>query len=262
MEIVVLVKQVPDTESMISIADDGASIKKEDIKWIMNPYDELAVEEALQIRDAQSGTVTILSMGPPKAIEAIRTALAMGADQGVHINDPAAEGSDALATAKVLSAALKEMPHDLIIAGHRAVDEDNYQVASAVAEYLGIPQISMVVKTELGDGKIKCHRTVEGGSVVVEASLPAMITTQRGLNEPRYASLPGIMKAKKKPVDEKTVADLGVDLAAVGAENRKVKIKALNFPPQRQAVRMIEGETPSDIAAELVKVLHEDTKII
>ncbi|MGD8765311.1 MAG: electron transfer flavoprotein subunit beta/FixA family protein [Desulfobacteraceae bacterium] len=262
MEIVVLVKQVPDTESMISIADDGASIKKEDIKWIMNPYDELAVEEALQIRDAQSGTVTILSMGPPKAIEAIRTALAMGADQGVHINDPAAEGSDALATAKVLSAALKEMPHDLIIAGHRAVDEDNYQVASAVAEYLGIPQISMVVKTELGDGKIKCHRTVEGGSVVVEASLPAMITTQRGLNEPRYASLPGIMKAKKKPVDEKTVADLGVDLAAVGAENRKVKIKALNFPPQRQAVRMIEGETPSDIAAELVKILHEDTKII
>ena len=262
MEIVVLVKQVPDTESMISIADDGASIKKEDIKWIMNPYDELAVEEALQIRDAQSGTVTILSMGPQKAIEAIRTALAMGADQGVHINDPAAEGSDALATAKLLAAALKQMPHDLIIAGHRAVDEDNYQVASAVAEYLGIPQISMVVKTELGDGKIKCHRTVEGGSVVVEASLPAMITTQRGLNEPRYASLPGIMKAKKKPVDEKTIADLGVDLSAVGAENRKVKIKALNFPPQRQAVRMIEGETPADIAAELIRVLHEENKII
>jgi electron transfer flavoprotein beta subunit len=262
MEIVVLVKQVPDTESMISIADDGASIKKEDIKWIMNPYDELAVEEALQIRDAQSGTVTILSMGPQKTIEAIRTALAMGADQGVHINDPAAEGSDALATAKLLAAALKQMPHDLIIAGHRAVDEDNYQVASAVAEYLGIPQISMVVKTELGDGKIKCHRTFEGGSVVVEASLPAMITTQRGLNEPRYASLPGIMKAKKKPVDEKTVADLGVDLSAVGAENRRVKTKALNFPPQRQAVRMIEGETPADIAAELVRVLHEENKII
>jgi electron transfer flavoprotein beta subunit len=140
MEIVVLVKQVPDTESMISIADDGASIKKEDIKWIMNPYDELAVEEALQIRDAQSGTVTILSMGPPKAIEAIRTALAMGADQGVHINDPAAEGSDALATAKVLSAALKEMPHDLIIAGHRAVDEDNYQVASAVRNIWVFPK--------------------------------------------------------------------------------------------------------------------------
>ena len=262
MEIVVLLKQVPDTESMISIADDGVSIKKEDIKWIMNPYDEIAVEEALQIREAQGGTVTILSMGPDKTIEAIRTALAMGADKGVHINDPATEGSDALATAKILSAALKELPYDLIIAGHRAVDEDNYQVASAVAEYLGIPQISMVVKTELGDGKIKCHRTLEGGSVVIEASLPAMITTQRGLNEPRYASLPGIMKAKKKPVDEKTVADLGVESASVGAANRKVKIKALNFPPQRQAVRMIEGETPANIAAELVKVLHEENKII
>ena len=261
MEIVVLVKQVPDTESMISIADDGTSIKQQDIKWIMNPYDELAVEEALQIRDAQGGTVTILSMGPQKTIEAIRTALAMGADQGVHINDPAAQGSDSLATAKLLAAALKDIPYDLIIAGHRAVD-DNYQVASAVAEYLGIPQISMVVKAELGDGTIKCHRTLEGGSVVIEASLPAMITTQRGLNEPRYASLPGIMKAKKKPVDEKTVADLGVDSASVGAANRKVKIKALNFPPERQAVQMIEGETPSDIAAQLVKILHEDTKII
>ncbi len=262
MEIVVLVKQVPDTESMISIADDGVSIKTEDIKWIMNPYDELAVEEALQIREAQGGTVTILSMGPDKAIEAIRTALAMGADQGVHINDPEALGSDALATAKILAAALKEMPHDIIFAGHRAVDEDNYQVAAGVAELLGIPQISMVSKADLGDGKITCHRTIEGGAVVVEASLPAMITTQRGLNEPRYASLPGIMKAKKKPVDVKTVADLGVDAASVGAANRKVNIKALRFPPQREAVRMIEGESPAEIAAQLVNVLHAEAKII
>ena len=262
MEIVVLVKQVPDTESMIAIADDGVSIKKADIKWIMNPYDELAVEEALQIREAQGGTVTILSMGPDKAIEAIRTALAMGADQGIHINDPAAEGSDALATAKILAAALKETPYDLILAGHRAVDEDNYQVAAAVAEYLGIPQVSMAVKTELGDGKIKCHRTIEGGAVVLEATLPAMITTTRGLNEPRYASLPGIMKAKKKPVDVKTVADLGVDAGTVGDGNRKLKIKALRFPPERQSVRMIEGESAVDIAAQLVKVLHEESKII
>jgi electron transfer flavoprotein beta subunit len=262
MEIVVLVKQVPDTESMVQIAGDGISIKTEDIKWIMNPYDELAVEEALQIREAQGGTVTILSLGPQKAIEAIRTALAMGADKGVHVNDPAAAGSDALATAKILSAALKQIPYDLIIAGHRAVDEDNYQVASAIAEFLNIPQISMVVKTELFDGKIKCHRTLEGGAVVVEASLPAMITTQRGLNEPRYASLPGIMKAKKKPVGVKTIADLGIDPARVGAANRKVKIKSLRFPPQRQAVRMIEGESAAQVAARLVSVLHEETKII
>jgi len=142
------------------------------------------------------------------------------------------------------------------------VDEDNYQVASGVAEFLGIPQISMVIKAELHDGKIKCQRTIEGGTVTVEAGLPALFTTQRGLNEPRYASLPGIMKAKKKPVDVKTIADLGIDPAAVGAANRKVKIKALNFPPERQTVRMIGGETARDRAAELVRILHEEVKII
>lgn len=262
MEIVVLVKQVPDTESLIQIAGDGASIKTDDIKWVMNPYDEIAVEEALQIRDAQSGTVTILSMGPQKAQETIRTALAMGADKGIHINDPAAEGSDALATAKILAAALKDMPCDLIIAGQRAVDEDNYQVPAAVAEYMGVPQISLVVKAEVGDGKITCHRTIEGGTVVIETSLPALFTTQRGLNEPRYASLPGIMKAKKKPLDVKTIADLGIDPASVGSDNRKVKIKSLNFPPERQAVRMIEGDSAGAIGDELVRVLHEETKVI
>jgi len=262
MDIVVLVKQVPDTESLVQIADDGVSIKTQDIKWIMNPYDELAVEAALQIKESQGGTVTILSLGPDKAIETIRTALAMGADQGVHINDPAAQGSDSLAVAKLLAAALKEIPYELIIAGHRAVDEDNYQVASAVAEFLGIPQVSMVNRVELADGKIICNRTIEGGTVVVEASLPALFTTQRGLNEPRYASLPGIMKAKKKPVDVKTVADLGVDPAQVGAANRKLKIKSMSLPPERQAVRMVEGEAAADKAAALVKILHDETKII
>ncbi len=211
MDIVVLVKQVPDTESLVQIADDGVSIKTQDIKWIMNPYDELAVEAALQIKEAQGGTVTILSLGPEKAIETIRTALAMGADQGVHIKDPAAEGSDSLATAKLLAAALKDISCDLIIAGHRAVDEDNYQVASAVAELMGIPQVSMVNKVEITDNKMTCHRTIEGGTVVVEASLPALFTTQRGLNEPRYASLPGIMKAKKKEIKEVPLTTLVPD---------------------------------------------------
>jgi electron transfer flavoprotein beta subunit len=262
MDIIVLVKQVPDTESLIEIADDGVSIKRQDIKWVMNPYDEIAVEEALRIREAKGGSVTVVSMGGQKAIETIRTALAMGADKGIHINDPAAEGSDALATAKILAAACKQIPFELIIAGHRAVDEDNYQVAAGVAEFLGIPQVSMVIKAELLDGKIKCQRTIEGGTVTVEASLPALFTTQRGLNEPRYASLPGIMKAKKKPVDARTIADLGIDPATVGAANRRVKIKKLNFPPERQAVRMVDGETAGDKAAELVRILHEEVKLI
>jgi len=262
MDIVVLVKQVPDTESLVQIAADGLSIKKDDIKWVMNPYDELAVEEALRIKEAKGGTVTILSVGGQKAQETIRTALAMGADKGLLINDPAAEGGDALATAKILAAALKNQPFDLIIAGQRAVDEDNYQVGAAVAELLGIPHVSLVVKAELLDGKIRCHRIVEGGTVVVEAPLPALFTTQRGLNDPRYASLPGIMKAKKKPLEVKTLAELGIDPGAVGAAGRKVVLKALRLPPQRKAVRMITGDTPETMAAELVRALHDEAKLI
>ncbi len=260
MEIVVLLKQVPATESFIDIADDGVSIKTDDVKWVINPYDEFAVEEALQITKEQGGSVTILSVGGDKAVEAIRTALAMGADKGVLVNDPAAEGRDGLGTAKILAAALKEMPYDLIIAGQRAVDDDSFQVGSAVAELLGIPQVSMVIKEEVADGKIKCHKTIEGGTVVVEAPLPALFTTQRGLNEPRYASLPGIMKAKKKPLDTKTLADIGMDAAAVGAA--KTKIVAMKLPPERQGGRVIEGESAGDKAAELVKALRDEAKVI
>jgi electron transfer flavoprotein beta subunit len=262
MEIVVLVKQVPDTESLIQISGDGKTIKTEDIKWVMNPYDEFAVEEALRIREAQGGTVTILTAGPQKATETIRTALAMGADKGVHINDVSAAGSDGLATAKLLSAALRDLPYDLIIGGMRAVDEDKYQVASAVAEYLGIPQITQVIKEEVTDGKITCESVIEGGTLVTEASLPVLFTAQRGLNEPRYASLPGIMKAKKKPIDVKTVADLGVDAGEVGLSNNKVQVVSLSYPPERSAVKMIEGESADAIAAALVKVLKEEAKVI
>jgi len=262
MEIVVLVKQVPDTESLIQIAGDGVSIKTEDLKWVMNPYDEFAVEEALRIKEAQGGTVTILSMGPAKTVETIRTALAMGADKGIHVNDPAAEGSDPLGTAKILAAAIKQVPFDLIIAGMRAVDGDNYQVASAVAELLGIPQITQVIKREITGDTIRCQQVVEGGTAVIEAKLPVLFTTQRGLNEPRYASLPGIMKAKKKPLDVKTVSALGVDAGAVGAANRKVKVVALKPPPTRKAITMIQGDDPAALAAELVKKLHEEAKVI
>ncbi|NVM21998.1 MAG: electron transfer flavoprotein subunit beta/FixA family protein [Desulfobacterales bacterium] len=263
MEIVVLLKQVPDTETLIQIADDKASIKTEDVKWVVNPYDEFAVEEALRIKESQGGgKVTILSMGPDKVVESIRTALAMGADEGVLINDPAADGGDALGTARVLAAALREIPCDLLIAGQRAVDDDSYQVPAAVAEFVGVPQVSMVVKQEIGGGKIRCERTVEGGTVVVEADLPALFTTQKGINEPRYASLPGIMKAKKKPLAKKTLADLGIDPGEVGSAGAKCKVKSLSFPPERSAGRIIEGETVEAKAAELVRLLREEAKVI
>jgi electron transfer flavoprotein beta subunit len=242
------------------IDDDGKSIKTADLKWIINPYDEFAVEEALRIREAQEGKVTIVSIGTDKAVEAIRTALAMGADEGVLINDPAIAGIDGLGTARVLAAAVKQISYDLIIAGMRAVDDDNFQVGSAVAELLGIPNISMVIKEEITDGKIRCHRTIEGGIEVIEACLPALFTTQRGLNEPRYASLPGIMKAKKKPLETKTLADIGLDASV--AQPALVSIAAMQLPSERQGGRIIEGESAQEKATALARLLHEEAKVL
>lgn len=258
MEILVLLKQVPATESMIVIADDGVSIKPDGLKYVINPYDELAVEEALKIKEAQGANVTILSVGSAKAAEAIRTALAMGADKGVLV-DPGDLKCDGLAVAKILAAAIKTLPHELILAGHRAVDDDNYQVGPAVAELLGIPNISMAVQVKLESGQTRCQCTVDGGIREVQAPLPALITTQRGLNQPRYASLPGIMKAKKKPLDTKSLADLGLKAEVL---QPLAKIKALTPPPERKGGRVIAGDSVQAKVNELVRLLHEEAKVI
>jgi electron transfer flavoprotein beta subunit len=256
VEIAVLIKQVPATESLIEIADDGLEIKTDGINWVMNPYDELAVEEALQIRAAAGGTVTVFSLGPEKAVETLRTALAMGADTAVRI-DPEDKALDGLAAARVLAGELKKGAFDLIIAGHRAVDDDNFQVGPAVAEFMGIPHISMVIRQEITDGKIRCTRTIDGGTMVLETELPALISTQRGLNEPRYASLPGIMKAKKKPIDTRALSETGTDPG-----EPMVKTIAMRLPPQRKGGRIIEGDSAADKAAALVKALREEVKVI
>jgi electron transfer flavoprotein beta subunit len=256
VEIAVLIKQVPATESLIEIADDGLEIKTDGINWVMNPYDELAVEEALQIRAAAGGTVTVFSLGPEKAMETLRTALAMGADTAVRI-DPEDKALDGLAAARVLAGELKKGAFDLIIAGHRAVDDDNFQVGPAVAEFMGIPHISMVIRQEITDGKIRCTRTIDGGTMVLETELPALISTQRGLNEPRYASLPGIMKAKKKPIDTRALSETGTDPG-----DPMVKTIAMRLPPQRKGGRIIEGDSAADKAAALVKALREEVKVI
>ncbi len=256
MEIAVLLKQVPSTEAAIEIADDGASIKIDGINWVVNPYDEMAVEEALQIRDAVGGSVTVFTMGPEKAVDALRTALAMGADNAVRI-DTEGKALDGLAVAKVLAGELKKGDFNLVIAGHRAVDDDNFQVGPAVAEYMGIPHISMVTKQEMVGDKIRCTRSVDGGTLVLEAALPALITTQRGLNEPRYTSLPGIMKAKKKPIDTRKLSETGTD-----AGKAMVKTIALRLPPERKGGRIIDGDSAAAKAAELVKVLKEEAKVI
>jgi electron transfer flavoprotein beta subunit len=264
VNIIVCLKQVPDTESQIKIAPDAKSVIEDDIKWIMNPYDEYGVEEALRLKEKFGGEVTVVGLGPKRVTESIRTALAMGADKGVLINDPALEGSDTLATAKALAAAIKELPCDLIFAGQRGVDSDNGLVGAALAEFLGVPQICLAVKVEVAeDGQsLKANRPIEGQTLVIETSLPALITTQKGLNEPRYASLPGIMKAKKKPLEEKTLADLGLDASEFGEGAQNLKVLELIPPPQRETGKMVEGETPEAKAAELARLLHEEAKVI
>lgn len=263
MNIVVCLKQVPDTETQIKIGPDSKSIVTDDIKWVINPYDEFGVEEALQLKEKFGGEVTVVGLGPKRVTESIRTALAMGADKGILITDDALEGSDSLATAKALAAVLKDLEYDLIFTGQRGVDDDMGVVGPALAELLGIPNLSLIVKVEAAeDGKsVKVNRPVEGETLVIESSLPALITAQKGLNEPRYASLPGIMKAKKKPLEEKTLGDLGLDAAEFGEGARKLKILEMTPPPERAAGKIVAGETPQEKAAELAKLLHEEAKV-
>ena len=264
MNIIVCIKQVPDTETQIKIAQDGKSIAESDIKWIMNPYDEFGVEEALKLKEKFGGEVTIVGLGPKRVTESIRTALAMGADKGVLISDAALDGSDSIAVAKALAAAIKGLTYDVIFTGQRGVDDDSGLVGAALAEYLDIPQISVITKLEVSeDGKtVKANRPVEGETLVIEANTPVLLTTQKGLNEPRYASLPGIMKAKKKPLEEKSIADLGLDASEFGAGARKLKIVELTPPPQRAAGKIIDGDSPAAKAAQLAKLLHEEAKVI
>jgi len=188
----------------------------------------------------------------------------MGADKGVLVCDPALDGSDSLAVATALAAAIKGLNFDIIFTGQRGIDDDNGIVGAALAEMLNIPNISVVEKVEIsGDGKsVKANRPVEGLTLVIEAVLPALITAQKGLNEPRYASLPGIMKAKKKPLEEKTLAALGLDPSQFGAGARKLKIVKLTPPPQRNAGKIVAGDTPEQKAAELARLLHEEAKIL
>lgn len=264
MEIVVLMKQVPDTETQIKVNPEGKWIVEDDIKWVMNPYCEYGVEEALRAKEKFGGTVTIVSIGPARAVEAIRTALAMGADKAVQVDDGAIWGvSDSLGPARILAKVLGDMDFDVIFAGKQAIDDDMAQTGAALAELLGIPQLTFVNVLEWVDERtVRVGRPVEGGSQVVECALPALITCQKGLNEPRYASLPGIMKAKRKPLEAKGLSDLGLDGAEVGKAGEKTEILRVELPPVRQAGQIIEGESPEEKASKLAAMLREQAKAI
>lgn len=257
MNIYVCIKQVPDTETKLKLNADQTGIDTTGIKWIMSPYDEFAIEEALRLKEKNAGsTVTVLSAGPVRVIETMRTALAMGADSGIHVE--VAETADNNLTAKALAGALKkEAQVDLIFTGKEAIDDGAAQVSQLVAEYFGIPYITVVLNIEYAGNTVKCKREIEGGSFeIIEASLPLLIAAQKGLNEPRYASLPNIMKAKKKEVKMLKMADVGVS-----ESDQKIRFKNLQLPPPKQAGKKITGD-PAAQAKELVRLLHEEAKVV
>jgi electron transfer flavoprotein beta subunit len=259
MKIVVCVKQVPDTETRIRIAPDGNAIVEADVNWIVSPYDEFAIEEALRIREKKGGEIVLVTAGPERAQSALRTGLAMGADAAVHVKDPLVDATDSAGTAKALAAAIKTLaPFDLVLTGQQGVGGDNSQVPGLLAEFLDLPQVTVAVKLEVGDGKAVVEREIEGAHETWETSLPAVVSAQKGLNEPRYASLKGIMAAKKKTVDVKDAASLGLDAAALAP---KTKVTALELPPPRPGVRMIEGDADTQVK-ELLRLLHEEAKVI
>jgi len=256
LEIIVLMKQTFDTEAKITLDNEG-KINRQGVNLIINPYDEFAVEEALRIKEKHGGEVALVSVGGDSVQEALRQALAMGADRALLINPEVAE-VDEYTTATILAKAVSGMEYDLILGGWRAIDDGSAQVVGRVAEILDLPVVNQVTKIEIEPGKAVATRDIEGGSEVVEVPLPAVLTAQKGLNEPRYPTMKGIMQAKKKPMEKKSLADLGLS-----ADQAAPKVKVLEYflPKPRAAGKILEGEVPEAVAA-LVKALREEAKVI
>ncbi len=249
MNSIVCVKRVPDTEARVRISGDGTSIESAGVKYVLNPYDEFAIEAALKHREAAGGgEVTVLSVGSADSAETLRTGLAMGADAAVLLkSDAPAEG---IAVARALAAELKEREFDLALFGMRAIDDDLQAVGAMVAELLHLPSATVVTEFSVADGTVTAHREIEGGTEVVELKLPCVLTITKGAYEPRYASLKGIMAAKKKPLDEKP-AQLG-DAAS--------PVLSLSTPSERQPGRIV-GQG-ADAVPELVRLLREEAKVV
>ena len=261
MNSLVAAAYVPDTETKIRIGSDGKSIDEADVKWIVSPYDEYALEEAIKIKEAKgSGNVTVVSVGPERAKTGLRECLARGADDAIWIDSGDSRFLDALAVAKAVAAVAKQGSYDFLWFGQKGVGGDESLVGPMVAELVGVPHVGNVVKLEIGDGVVTADREIEGAHEVVECHLPAVLTAQKGLNEPRYASLKGIMGAKKKPIAEKKLADLGAPEA--DPASAKVRWRKLELPPARKACVMIPADDPVKAGKELVRLLREEAKVI
>lgn len=258
MKIYVCIKQVPDTETKLKLRADGSGVDDSSVKWVMNPYDEFAVEEALKLREAAgTGGVVAISVGPKKRVaDVLRTALAMGADEAIMID--ASDTMDSMGVAKALAGAIKkEGAFDLVFSGKLAIDDNASSVSQQLAELLGIPHATVVSKFSHSAGKSIIEREVEGGTrETYELKGPAVIAANKGLNTPRYASLPGIMKAKKKPLKEFVASDLGVSDSTV-----LVRYSDFRLPAEKSAVKILNGDLDSQVN-ELVRLLREEAKVI
>lgn len=262
MKILVCIKQVIDTGARLTIKD--GQVEGDALPRVLNPYDEFALEEAIRIKEAVAETtVTVITLGPEKFKDTLRTGLAMGADDAVHLLDPAFEGLDSLGVAHALSQAAGKTGFDLILCGRQAVDDDMAQVGPALSVFLDIPCLTMVTKLEFTDDKksATATRQVEGGLEVYRLALPCLITCQKGLNEPRLPSLKGIMKAKKKEIAVWDAAAIGFDASSYGTDCNRVQEVELTPPPARPKGVMIPG-TPEEASAELVRILREERKVI
>lgn len=248
MKILVALKQVPDTETKIKVAADGKSLDPADVKWITSPYDEYALEEAIRLKEGKGAEVVALSVGSDTAKDVLKNALALGADSAVLLKGDGQ--GDAFAVAQMIAAYAKDKGFDLILCGNKGLGGDNAAMGPMLAELLGIAQANVIVKLELGEGTFKAEREIEGGSEIVEGALPAVITAQKGLNEPRYASLKGIMAAKKKTIEE-------LDAAAVTAG---AQVSSLALPPERPAGRLLEGDAAQQAQA-LLQALKDEAKV-
>ncbi len=258
MKILTCVKQVPDTNTKVQIKADKSGIDTAGIKWVLNPYDEFAVEEAIKLRDANAGSQLIVATVGPKgrAVDALRTALAMGADEAIVVDAP--ETADNYLTAKALAAVIeKNGPFDMVFTGKIAIDDQQGAVTQMLADLVNMPHANVVSKFTKNDTVSTVEREVEGGSKeIIEIKGPFILGANKGLNTPRYASLPGIMKAKKKTVKEYSLTDLGVS-----ESESKTKLSNFSLPADRAAVKMISGEAAAQAAA-LTKLLREEAKVI
>jgi electron transfer flavoprotein beta subunit len=248
MNVVVCVNHVPDTEAKIKVASDNLSIDKAGVNFMLSPYDEIAIEEGLRMRDKFKGEVVAISLGSDAHKETLRKALAMGVDKAVLLKDDGLRDSFGIAFG--LSEEIKQRNPDVVLFGKQSIDYDDAQVGTLVAELLGLPSVAVVVKLELQDGKAVCEREIEGGHEVVETTLPAVFLAQKGLNEPRYPSLKGIMAAKSKPIEEKPAAQ----------SELRVETLQMRKPPAKGAGKIVG--TDKSAVPELIRLLHEEAKVI